>query len=171
MSRRPLVIVVAVARNGVIGRENGLPWHMRSDLKHFRAATMGKPLVMGRKTYESIGRPLPGRETIILTRDAAFSPAGTHQAASLEDAVELADRLASQRGAEEIVIAGGAAVYAAAMPFVQRMVVTEVDLSADGDARFPAIDPADWAETSRLNYPRGEGDDAAYAVVTYERRA
>jgi dihydrofolate reductase len=167
---RPIVMVVAVARNGVIGRDNGLPWHMRSDLKHFKQATMGKPLIMGRKTYESIGRPLPGRDTVIVTRDPSFRPDGTHQASSLGRAIELADALAEARGADEIVIAGGGSIYAEAMPRAQRLVVTIVDLAPEGDARFPAIDEAQWREVSRVAHPRGEGDDARFDIVTYERR-
>lgn len=167
---RPIVMVVAVARNGVIGRDNGLPWHMRSDLKHFKQATMGKPLVMGRKTYLSIGRPLPGRDTIIVTRDPGCRPEGTHQAGDLDGAIALADRLAEARGADEIVIAGGGSIYAAAMPRADRLIVTIVDLAPEGDARFPAIDATQWRETGRTAHPRGEGDDAGFEIVTYTRR-
>lgn len=163
-------MVAAVARNGVIGRANGLPWHMRSDLKHFRAATMGKPLLMGRKTYESIGRPLPGRETVIVTRDPAFRPAGTHQATSLAVGLEKAEGLADKLGADALIIAGGGALYAEAMPLADRLIVTELDLSPAGDAFFPAIDPTEWQVVSRQSFERQEGDDAPYAVVTYERR-
>ncbi len=163
-------MVAAVARNGVIGRANGLPWHMRSDLKHFRAATMGKPLVMGRKTYESIGRPLPGRETVIVTRDPAFRPPGTHQATSLALALEKAESLADVLGADAIIIAGGGALYAEAMALADRLIVTELDLSPEGDAFFPRIDPADWKAVSRQSFERQDGDDAPYAIVTYERR-
>jgi len=171
VTRHPLVIVVAVARNGIIGRDNGLPWHMRSDLKHFRAATMGKPLVMGRKTYESIGRPLPGRETVIVTRDVGFRPAGTQQAATIEEAVAIADDLADRMGAPEIIIAGGAAIYGALLPRVSRILLTRIDLAPDGDARFPALDPALWQEAGCVSHPRGEGDDAGYDIVDYRRRA
>ena len=170
MQRLPVVMVVAMARNGVIGIRNGLPWRMRSDLKHFRAATMGKPLIMGRKTYESIGRPLPGRETVVVTRDRSFTAEGIHVAASLDAALALADELGRARNAAEIVIAGGATVYAEAMALADRLLVTEVDLEVQGDASFPAIDPVVWRETSRKKHPRGEGDDADYAVVAWERR-
>src|SRR5262245_6423324 len=105
MARLPVVMVAAVARNGVIGIDNGLPWRMRSDLKHFKAATMGKPLIMGRKTYQSIGRPLPGRETVVVTRDRTFTAEGVHAVASIEAALELGDRLARDNGAGEIIIA------------------------------------------------------------------
>jgi dihydrofolate reductase len=159
-----------VARNGVIGVDNGLPWRMRSDLKQFRTATMGKPLIMGRRTYESIGRPLPGRESIVLTRSKAFATEGVHTVDSLDAALSLADRIAREKGAGEIVIAGGATVYAEAMPIADRLLVTEIDLEAEGDARFPAIDPSQWKVISRVKHPRGEGDDAAFTVSMWERR-
>lgn len=170
MPRLPVTMVAAMARTGVIGVDNGLPWHMRSDLKHFRAATMGKPLVMGRKTYQSIGRPLPGRETIVVTRDRAFAADGVHVVDGLEAALALADMLAKEKGADEIIIAGGATVYAEAMPFADRLVITLIDLDAEGDAVFPLVDPAEWLETTAQSFPRGEGDDASYEVIVYERR-
>ena len=171
MSRLPVVMVAAMARNGVIGVANGLPWHMRSDLKHFRAATMGKPLVMGRKTYQSIGRPLPGRQMIVVTRDPGFAAEGVQAVDGLDAALSLADMIARQSGAGEVIIAGGAMIYAEAMESADRLLLTELDLDAEGDARFPPIDPAHWREVSRLAHPRGEGDDAGYSVVAYERRA
>ena len=165
----PVIMVAAMARNRVIGVDNGLPWHMRSDLKHFKAATMGKPMIMGRKTYQSIGRLLPGRETIIVSRDPAFSVAGAHHADSVEAALRLGQERAAAMGAEAVVIAGGAAIYRQALPFADRMILTELNLDATGDATFPAFDPAVWREVSRVAYPRGEGDDASFSIVNWQR--
>jgi dihydrofolate reductase len=168
---RPIVIVAAMARNRVIGIDNGLPWHMRSDLRQFKEATMGKPMVMGRKTYQAIGRPLPGRDTVVVTRDASFSAEGVHVVDSLEGAFVVADMLAAERGVDEIIVAGGATVYGEAMAFADRLLLTEIDLEPEGDAVFPPIDGGVFEETSRQHFPRGEGDDASYEVVTWTRRA
>jgi dihydrofolate reductase len=169
MSLLPVIMVAAMARNGVIGADNGLPWHMRSDLRHFKAATMGKPLIMGRKTFQSIGRLLPGRETVIVTHDPAFRAEGAHVVDGIEAALSLADMLGREKSAEEIVIAGGAMIYEQAMAHADRLLVTILDLEAQGDAAFPRIDAAEWEEVSRRSFPRGEGDDAAYDVVRYVR--
>jgi len=166
----PVILVAAMARGRVIGVANGLPWHMRSDLKQFKAATMGKPLVMGRKTYQSIGRLLPGRESIIVTRDAAFTVAGAHMAGDLDAALRLGQERAQAMGADAVIVAGGATVYAEALPFADAMILTELHLDAQGDAYFPPFDMAQWREASRIAYPRGEGDDAAFDVVRLERR-
>ena len=133
----PIVIVAAMGRNRVIGVDNGLPWRMRSDLRQFRAATMGKPMVMGRKTYEAIGRPLPGRDSVVVTRDASFFAEGVHAMDSLEGAFVLADMLARAKAADEVIVAGGATVYAEAMDFADRLLITEIDLEPEGDAMFP----------------------------------
>ncbi|MGJ4855079.1 dihydrofolate reductase [Labrys sp. La1] len=165
----PVIMVAAMARNRVIGVDNGLPWHMRSDLKQFRAATMGKPLIMGRKTYQSIGRPLPGRRTIVVTRDPAFQAEGVEVAASLEAALERGQQVAAEMKADEVVIAGGAAIYAQALPKASRLLLTELDLEAQGDAVFPALPVGEWREVSRTPHPQGEGDDARFEVVALER--
>jgi dihydrofolate reductase len=170
MPRLPIVMVAAMARNRIIGRDNALPWRMRSDLRQFKAATMGKPLVMGRKTYQSIGRPLPGRETIVLTHDQAFAAEGVHVVDSLGAAFTLADMLGKASGADEIIVAGGATIYFEALPFAERLLITEVDLEAEGDATFPEIDPAEWVQISRQAFARSEGDDADFAVAVWERR-
>ncbi|PRH87113.1 hypothetical protein C5L14_10705 [Labrys okinawensis] len=165
----PVIMVAAMARNRVIGVDNGLPWHMRSDLKQFRAATMGKPLIMGRKTYQSIGRPLPGRRTIVVTRDPAFHAEGVEVATSLEAALERGQAVATEMKADEVVIAGGAAIYAQALPRASRLLLTELELEAEGDAVFPALPAGEWREVSRTPHPRGEGDDASFEVVAWER--
>jgi dihydrofolate reductase len=165
----PVIMVAAMARNRVIGIDNGLPWHMRSDLKHFKAATMGKPMIMGRKTYQSIGRLLPGRETIIVTHDPGFMVPGAHTAGDLKAALHIGQQQALAMAATAVIIAGGAAIYRQALPFADRMILTELDLDATGDATFPGFDPAKWREVSRVDYPRGEGDDASFSIVNWQR--
>lgn len=166
-----LALVAAVARNGAIGRDNALLWRLSSDLKHFKAVTLGKPMIMGRKTFESIGKPLPGRETIVVTRDRAWAaPAGVHVAASLDAALALAQARAEAMGADEIILAGGGQLYAALLDRAQRMVLTHVDLAPQGDAFFPDVDWTQWEEIARETPPRGANDDADCAFVTYRRK-
>ena len=166
----PLWIVAAVARNGVIGAENRLLWRLSSDLRHFKAVTMGKPLVVGRKTFQSIGRPLPGRDTIVLTRDLTLSPEGALVAHSLETALALAAERAAVTGADAIVIAGGGELYAQTIDRAARLAITEVALEPQGDARFPPIDPAEWREVRREKGERGPKDEADFVFADYERR-
>ncbi|MDB5570118.1 MAG: diacylglycerol kinase [Hyphomicrobiales bacterium] len=166
----PLVLVAAVGRNGVIGGEGTLPWRLPSDLRRFKARTMGKPLLMGRKTFASIGRPLPGRETIVLTRDPGFAPPGIYVVGDLAAALELAQARARAMGAKEIIVAGGGDLYAQTIGLAQRLDVTEIDLEPAGDAFFPFVDPALWRETLREPHPAGPGDDASFTVVAHERR-
>ena len=162
----PVALVAAVARNGVIGGGNRLLWRLSSDLKRFKALTMGKPLIVGRKTFDSIGVALPGRRMIVVTRNETWSHAGVETAASLEAALSLA-----RAGApEEIAVGGGGEIYAQAMPLADRLYITEVELEPEGDARFPAIDPAVWRETRREAGERGPKDEAEFAFVDYERR-
>jgi dihydrofolate reductase len=165
----PLVLVAAVARNGIIGANGGLPWRLSSDLKRFKALTWGKPLVMGRKTFESIGRALPGRETIVVTRDPAFSPPGVLGAHDLEAGLSLAADRAREMGADEIIIGGGGEIYAQTIGRASRLFITEVALDAKGEARFPPIDRREWREISRETGERGPRDDADFAFVSYER--
>ena len=168
--RYPLVIVAGVARNGVIGESGRLPWRLSSDLKRFKALTWGKPMLMGRKTFASIGRALAGRETIVLTRDRAFAADGVIVAHELEAALKLASERARAMGANEIIIAGGGAIYAQTIERASRLHITEVALDAVGDVRFPPIDPNLWAETRREQGHRGPQDEADFALVDYERR-
>ena len=164
-----ILIVVAVAENGVIGRGNALPWRLKSDMQHFRALTMGKPVVMGRKTWASIGKPLRGRTNIVVTRDASFFAPGAVVAASLPAALEVARGDALRRNADTIVVAGGAEIYAQAMPLATQLAVTHVHKQIDGDAYFPAIDPNEWHESTRSEHEAAAEDEAAFAFVTYER--
>lgn len=167
----PIVaLIAAVARNGVIGRDNGLVWRLPSDLKRFKALTLGRPLIMGRKTFQSIGRPLPGRETIVVTRQSQFRAEGVLSAPDLDAAFALAARRAAALGANEIMVAGGGDIYAQTISRADRLFLTEVALAPDGDVRFPAIEMARWRETRREAGLRTDRDEADYTFVDYERR-
>jgi dihydrofolate reductase len=164
-----IIIVAAVAESGVIGRGNALPWRLKSDMTHFRALTMGKPVVLGRKTYQSIGKPLAGRTTIVVTRDPSFSAPGIVIAPSFAAALETARGDALRRNCGAIVIAGGADIYQQALPLATRLVITQVRKAADGDTRFPEIDAQTWRESARSEHQPEPQDDAAFAFVTFER--
>jgi dihydrofolate reductase len=168
----PLSIVAAIARNGVIGAGQRLPWRLPSDLKRFRALTLGKPVLMGRKTFQSIGRALPGRETIVLTRErGVVTPSdGVHVVHDLAAALDLAQARAQAMGAAEIILAGGGDLYAALLPRVDRLYLTLVDLSPAGDVRFPAIDETQWIEVARVRPPPQPGDETGFAFVELRRR-
>ena len=169
MVRLDIIIVAAVAENGVIGRGNALPWRLKSDMAHFRQLTMGKPVVLGRKTYQSIGKPLSGRTTIVISRDASLNAPGIVVAPNLATALETARGDAFRRNAEAIVVAGGADIYVQTLPLATRLVITEVRKRVDGDTRFPAIDSKLWRETARSAQKPGPDDEAEFAFVTYER--
>jgi dihydrofolate reductase len=164
-----LSIVVAVADNRVIGAHGGLPWRVRADLRKFRALTMGKPLVMGRKTFESISRVLDGRDVIVVTRQDDFARAGIFVAASFAAALKLAGERAEARGADAICIVGGGDIYAAAMPLADRLYVTHVAARPAGDTLFPEISPEKWTIVSREPLPQSEGDTATAEHVVYAR--
>jgi dihydrofolate reductase len=165
-----LVLVAAVAENGVIGQGGALPWRLKSDMKHFRAATMGKPVVMGRKTYLSIARLLVGRTNIVVSRDPAFAAPGVVAAPSVEAALTVARGDALRRGAGEIAVIGGADIYAQTIGRADRLVITRVHLQPSGDTTFPAIDPDIWRERERTQHDAGADNDAGFAVIVYERR-
>jgi len=165
-----VAIFVAVAQNGVIGRDGGLPWRLSSDLKRFKADTMGKPIVMGRKTWEGIGRPLPGRLNIVVTRDKAFRAEGAEVVSSLEDAISLGTvRGRCMAGADAICVIGGGEIYRQAMPLADRLHVTHVLGTVDGDTVFPHIDPAVWREVRSQTFEAGERDSRATRYAVYER--
>lgn len=164
-----IVIVAAVAENGVIGRGNALPWRIKSDLRHFRALTLGRPVIIGRKTYLSIGKPLTGRTNIVVSRDRNFAAAGIVVAPSFDAALATARGDALRRGTDIIIVAGGADIYAQAMPFAARLAITRVHQNVEGDAHFPLIDPKIWRESARDEPAQAEGDEAAVAFVNYER--
>jgi dihydrofolate reductase len=166
-----ITLVAAISENGVIGRGNALPWRLKSDMAHFRTITMGKPVVMGRKTYLSIGKPLAGRTIIVVSRDRAFASPGLLVAASLDAAIATAHGDALRRGVESIIVAGGADIYAQAMPLAARLDITYIHRAVDGDAYFPTIDGRVWHEIARDERAAAADDDAAFAFVTYERAA
>lgn len=164
-----LAIIVAAAKNGVIGNNNQLPWHLPQDLKYFKSVTLGKPVIMGRKTYESIGRPLPGRTNIVVTRSSDWQADGVVVVNSLEQALSEAHRVieSSALPATEAMVIGGAEIYRSALPLVDRIYLTRVDVDVDGDAFFPVLPEADWQLVSAV-----AGDEQAtlaHQFLTYER--
>ena len=169
-TRIPLILVAAVAENGVIGRAGRLPWRLRTDLKRFRALTTGHPVVMGRRTYLSFGKPLKGRTNIVISRDSAFVAPGIVVAPSLEAAMEVAEGDALRRGAAGIVVGGGADIYQRTIDRAARLEITRVHVRPEGDTVFPEIDPAQWREAARQEYAAGPDDDAPFTTLTYERR-
>ena len=164
-----VTLVVAVADNGVIGRGNALPWDLPDDLKHFKQTTMGRPIIMGRKTYESIGRPLPGRLNIVLTRSIDWQAEGVSTAATIGDAIELAEQQALIDGADSVMIIGGAEVYRQAMPFCNRAVVTRVHGQVDGDAFFDLSNLDNWVERKRSDFAGGSQNSHDFSVVELEK--
>jgi dihydrofolate reductase len=164
-----LVLVAAVADNGVIGQGGALPWRLKSDMAHFRAVTMAKPVVMGRKTFLSIGKPLKGRTNIVVSRDPDFSAPGVLVAPGIEAALAVARGDALRRTADAIAVIGGADLYAQIMDRADRLVITHVHLQPAGDATFPAIDPRFWRECERSEHAAGADDAAGFAIAAYER--
>ncbi|MCX2697763.1 dihydrofolate reductase [Ochrobactrum chromiisoli] len=164
-----LSIVVAASENGVIGRDNDMPWKLSTDLKRFKALTLGKPVIMGRRTWESIGRPLPGRPNIVITRDAAFHAEGAQIIGSLEDAIALGHRLATELGVGEVCIIGGGKIYAQALPFADKVYLTQVLATIDGDTYSPEIDSQIWRAVSSEDVPQGEKDSHPTRYIQYER--
>ena len=167
--RIAIVLLAAVADNGVIGRDNALPFRQSSDLKRFKSITMGKPVVMGRKTYLSIGKPLSGRTNIVVSRDPNFAPEGVVVARSIDAALNAARADAQKRGADEIVVIGGTDIFVQTMPLADRMEITHVHATPEGDTYFPPIDATQWRAEARSDHPAGPRDEAAFSYVTYAR--
>ena len=166
-----LSVIVAAAENGVIGRDNALPWHLPEDLRYFKRVTMGKPLVMGRRTFESIGRPLPGRTNIVISRNPHFRAAGVKVVPSLDDALQLARDIALAEDVGELLVIGGAQIYAEVIPRADRLYLTRVHAIVEGDAFLPPINWHEWSESSRERH-RGSGENPHdYSFLVYERRA
>ena len=163
-------LIVAVAKNGVIGRDGGLPWRLSSDLKTFRRLTMGKPLIMGRRTFQSLGKPLDGRDNLVVTRDPRFAAEGAEVFSALEPALDRAATLAIARGAGEIMVIGGAELYSQALVRADRIYWTEVDAEPEGDTWFPALNRDQWRETHREAIMRGRNDDHDARMLILERR-
>ncbi|MHC2332707.1 dihydrofolate reductase [Bradyrhizobium sp. USDA 4454] len=166
-----IVLVVAVAENGVIGKDNAIPWRLKSDLRRLKAITLNKPVVMGRKTFESLPRPLPGRTNIVVTRDPNYRARGAIVTNSFENAHAIALGDALRRFATEIAIIGGAEIYAQWMGIADRLEITEVHARPDGDTRFDKIDTEVWEEVARVRNPAGPDDSVDFSYVTYRRRS
>jgi dihydrofolate reductase len=164
-----VAIIAAVAENGVIGSGNHIPWRLPSDFAHFKRMTMGKPLIMGRKTFESIGRPLPGRTNIVVTRQEGYQPPGVIVLSSLEAALDQAQAIAKADRANEVMIGGGAEIYRQALPIADRMYITQVMLEPAGDTFFPAIDFDQWKPGGEVNVAAHPEDTAAFRVRVYRR--
>ena len=165
-----VTLVVAAARNGVIGKDGALPWRLSSDLMRFKANTIGRPVIMGRKTFQSIGKPLPGRDNIVVTRNKSFAPEGVFIAPDIDAAVEIGRAKGKIAGAMEICVIGGGEIYRQTFDLADRLIVTFVEADIDGDTRFPKIDSEIWKEVSSQFHPAGEKDSHATRHVVYERR-
>jgi dihydrofolate reductase len=165
----PIVIIAAVAANGAIGRDNKLLWRLKDDMAQFRAATAGKPLVVGRKTFESFGKPLPKRLNVVVTRNAAYVAPGAAFTSSLEQALMVAHGEALRAGAAEIAVLGGADIYGQAMNQATRLLITHVEAAPEADAFFPAIDPAVWSGREIDRYGANTDNDHAFRIVEYRR--
>jgi len=164
-----VVFVVAAAENGVIGRAGALPWRLKSDLARFKALTLDRPVIMGRKTWATLPKPLVRRTNIVVTRDRNFSAAGAVVTASIEAAFEVARGDALRRGVNEIAVIGGAQIYEQTLAHATRIELTRVHEATAGDTVFPTPDPAQWRELAREYHAKGPGDDAAYTYLTYGR--
>ena len=169
MSDIPLTIVAAIAENGVIGRDNDLPWRLKTDLRRFKQLTLGRPLIMGRKNWDSIGRPLPGRRTVVLSRDPGFDAVGAAVARSWVDARAWAVEAAREMAADEIIVAGGAEIYRLALPETGTLRLTRVHVEAEGDVVFPSFDLASFRETFREEHLAGPDDEHAFTFLDLAR--
>lgn len=165
-----LSLIVAKARNGVIGVDGDLPWRLSSDLKFFKATTLGKPVLMGRVTWESLPFPLPGRPNLVLTRNGDYTAKGAEVFTDLRDMVGRGFELAGQRDCDEVMLIGGATLYARLMPYVGRMYITEVDALVEGDAHFPAVMADEWTVVQETTHEQTAKDDHPFVVKVYERR-
>lgn len=166
----PIAMIAAIGKNFVIGSDGQIPWRLPTDFAHFKRTTLGKPLIMGRKTFDSIGKPLPGRANLVVTRQSGYAREGVIACNSLAEAIEQAQAIAANDSASEVMIGGGAEIYREAMPLAHRLYITHVAASPEGDALFPPIDPAAWEATHHHDITRGEKDSAEFTVLTYERR-
>ena len=165
-----LSMIVATAQNRVIGRDNALPWYLPNDLKYFKHTTLGKPVIMGRKTYESIGKPLPGRTNIVITRQTDYLPEGVKVVHSVAEARDLAESVCLIDGQEEAMIMGGAEIYTLALPDADRLYLTEVHADVDGDAYFPEYDKTEWQEISREDFSAEGPNPYNYSFVVYDKK-
>lgn len=169
-SHPQIVFVVAVAENGVIGRDNAMPWHLKSDLRRFKAITLNRPVIMGRKTFASIGRPLPGRTNIVVTRDRSFQAPGVVVANSLDAAHDIARGDALRRFVTEIMVVGGAEIFTQWLKKADRLEITEVHARPEGDTLLQPFEPVEWEQVARTSHAKSDGDTADFSYVTYKRR-
>lgn len=169
-SHPQIVFVVAVAENGVIGNDNAMPWHLKSDLKRFKAITLNRPVIMGRKTFASIGRPLPGRTNIVVTRDRSFQAPGVVVANSLDAAHDIARGDALRRFVTEIMVIGGAEIFKQWLKKADRLEITEVHARPEGDTLLQPFEPVEWEQVARTAHAKSDGDTADFSYVTYKRR-
>lgn len=165
-----IAMIAAIGENGVIGQGGAIPWRLPTDFAYFKRMTLGKPIVMGRKTFESIGKPLPGRTNIVVSRQAGYQPDGVLVISDFVSALDHARSIAAADGAGEVMVIGGATIYEQAMAYAQTLYITHVALAPAGDARFPSIDPAVWTEAEMLDLARGDKDSAEFCVKIYHRR-
>ena len=170
MPEAKIALIVAVAEGGVIGHQGGLPWHLSADLRYFKRTTMGHPLVMGRKTWDSIGRPLPGRESVVVTRQAGFAAPGVAVAHDVDAALGWAQTVAQRDGAPAVMVIGGAQIFDAVRPRAQRIYLTEIHARFPGDVFFAPPDPDRWQEVSRGERLTDERSGLGYTFVVYDRR-
>jgi len=164
----PLSLIAAHAENGVIGIENRMPWHLPGDFRYFKATTLGKPIIMGRKTWDSLGRPLPGRLNLVVSRQPGLVLEGAEVFASLDAAVDRAQAWAREQGVEEVMLIGGAQLYTLGLPYADRLYLTRVEASPEGDAFFPSFDRGQWVKVSDVRNP-AEGEAPAYSFEVWER--
>jgi dihydrofolate reductase len=167
--RMRISLILAVSRNGVIGRDGSIPWRISTDMRRFRSLTMGKPIIMGRKQYDTVGKPLEGRDNIVVTRNAAFAAPGILVVPHLDAALELAAKLARQRGADEIMVIGGAQIYALALPRADRIYLSRVAADVDGDVRFDIADTSGWQVVSKEEIPAGPKDQFGHVFCVLDR--
>lgn len=164
-------LIVAVAENGVIGKNNDMPWHIKSEFQYFKRTTTGKPVIMGRKSFDALGgKPLPNRSNIIITRDPHYTAAGITVVHTLEDALKAARKIAQATKVDEIFIAGGAEIYRLALPLTDRFYLTHIHLKPEGDIFFPPYDPAEWVEIKREFHKAQKGESADYTITVLERK-
>jgi dihydrofolate reductase len=165
-----IALIWAMSRNGVIGRGNRLPWRLPRDMRHFMAVTMGKPVIMGRRTFESMKAPLPGRTNVVVTRTADYQRDGIKVASDLNAALALAEAQCEIDGRDEIIVAGGAEIYRLALPYATRLYMTTVDAEVEGDTFFPPLDLADWREVESESFPADAANSYAFTIAVLERR-
>ena len=164
----PVSLIVAATRNQVIGLENQMPWHLPADLRYFKQCTLGKPIIMGRKTWESLGRPLPGRLNIVISRQADVALAGAEVFADLASAIERGQAWAAQQGVDEVMVIGGGQIYQQAIALAQRVYLTRIELELEGDTFFPVLDAGDWQQTSAETHP-AQNTEPGYTFEVWQR--